>query len=360
MNSNFPTWYREVDLEPTEDMLKKRWASIDSLAKEATVSDIEEIIRFFLTKGELGRCTSMLNEAFQKTDTMFVVKNNERELVVLSGTLLVRIVESRADIAPFVCLGVECYSFYVSAPTHPLPDIIKILKDHFRTLSKEVRSYKPKMVPLKTLNLKSSIENLQAAASDSALPKVIDADVKAHTAIHIAWQGLRQAWSQSITDPLAVLAEETELLWLLQCGYIESLDTSVHKLRSDHACLVLAEQLASSTHFVPGPMSLLAMVEALIGKTSDQGDTETTLISAIFESNMEWRKERTAGPPTKLAPINSLLLKSIEFADQNAFSEQVRSLADGEAIDNQRKPAEIALQFYNEMLLCRLISTSSE
>lgn len=355
MNPNFPTWYREIDLEPTEEMLKKRWAAIETIAKEATTSDLEEIIRFFLTKGNLGDCASKLNASFQKTDAMFVIKNNERELVVLSGTVLIRVVDTRPDLASFVCLGMNCYSFYVSTDSHPLQEIIQLLKSHLRRISKEVRAYKSKLVPLKALNLKPAIEGFQAAAAEPSFPKLIETDLKAHLAIQGAWQGLRQAWTQSIVDPIAVLAEETELLWVLQCGYLDALESAVYKMQSDRACLILADQLASSTHFVPGPLALPAMIEALTQKTTDQGSTKINLISAIFESDLEWRKSRTILTSTKLAPIDSMLIKSTEVPDRAAFLQHASALADGSLLEEERSAVEIAIQFYNELLLAKLL-----
>lgn len=356
MNPNFPTWYREVNLTPTEEMLKKRWTAVEAIVKKADVGLIEELIRYFITRGKLGQCAPKLNAAFQKADQMFELKNNEKELVVLTGTILVRIVESRADLAAIVCLGVKCYRYYVSLDGHPLGEVVSVLERKYRELAASVRAYQNKLHPIKALSLKAAIDALQAAAGDPTLPKVIEAEIKAHTSIQTAWQAMSQAWNESLMNPLIILSEETELLWVLQCGYVDAVDMPVQKLNAAKACLLLAEQLANATKLVPGPLSIGAIFEALIQKSADKGAQPITILAAITSANSDWKGERPAPHASKLAPLPTLIAKAAESAPGMPLTELGKGIVDGDHYTKDNRVVDISIQYYHELLLLRILS----
>lgn len=332
-SQDLTTWYRSAGIEPIEERLSNLCAGIKEYIPSR--SEIVALTRLFCELGKpdensLGTFTASL----QKGEPSFRVNGAERELSLLAGVALAELIGKEptrlADLGALllVCAAVQ--------NLRPAPAVAEIPEIAVRYLSKRAVH---RMAQENTESDDALLVALTAPGSD-----------------RLAKEYLRQK------TEIAVLAEETNILWWLFSEYSRDLKKPWNKASVPEVVLVAGKELADLTRVIPGPVAAPAILRKVIRYARPELANPLTIKDAINNLTLPLRQKYVAeifrSELQQVLPIayGIKISTSTENGDAlEAFSQQT-GISPNQEID----PAALGYQIFLEVLLCRVWSNLEE
>ena len=334
MHKDFAEWYRSAGIEPNSEALPKRWAAIEEY--EVGPAEVVSLTQLFYELGEpKEEFIAAFRGPFQKADAAFPMRGNDREMIVLAGAELVGVIERASrDVADLAALSLVCAGAQNLRPGPAVPEIPELAA---RCLSERATS---RALP----DTESNGGELCEAISKLEAP---------HNLLAVELQKLQ--------FELAIVAEETNMLWWLVSEHSRDLNRAWRKLPVSARCLVAGKELADLTRVIPGPIAATAFLDRVIRSGRTKCPTAVSTSDAVNETPVEWRQEyEKKSYPSELediVPISHGIRLSLSAPDKDTWLPMFAK-ATGISPDSKSAPHTLAYQMFLETLLCRTFTMS--
>ena len=371
MHKSFADWYRAAGVEPTDDLLTKRWAGIEKFTDSLNAAGALDAVRVFhgLTPTIPGFLDAF-REPFKTADVAFAMSGNDLELGLLSGVSAVSIIEGRAGtLADVTALGMVCADYSGSRRMESFPSFVDKARQYLldrsaalRVMAHEVTLEPPDInraakeyLVVRTQNGGVELQSrgmMDLAATAEAIKETL-----------VAFNAFAQSSTAAVgalNERLQLLREECDIFWWVFSGYSRDLDGPFGELAPEVVPLVAAKELADLIAVPPGPVSARAILDRVLRSRGSQ-PAKVTLADAIREAPGEWLDTwATSETVTKHGDLCPTLLsaqRSTEVRSPDAWIEAVEELT-GVSTRVARGAVDLALQSYYEHLLVHLIDDS--
>lgn len=362
MYKHFPDWYREVHIEPTQELLKLRTKGIKKVISSINLQHALELVRllFSLSLHEKDFC-EIFCEKFRSVDSTFPLRDNEQELTILAGTTIAEIVATQNKFANLVALATVCASFLPHRSEPYIEDILSETKEYLLTKSAGLRGdIKQFSSNLPDLKINDTINKLETdfKATPNLPPgqlrePLINCLLKINDAVVQLTKASNEA-NNNMDKAFALLSEETNILWWVFGEFSHDLDKRIVDVPFPAACLVAGKELADLVKTIPGPLAANAFIDKMIRHGRSEVPEKISLKDAINQSSREWRKDwmkNSLVDLTKsLCPIHYAVKTSLSTDGEinwgSAYKKEV-----GIAFSHKTNPLNFALQVYHESLL---------
>jgi hypothetical protein len=282
----------------------------------------EEIIsfaRFFYGFGSQDdRSMDKFGTALQEADPSFLLQKRRQEMSVLAGAALIALIERDQydQLADLAALCLVCGGAQGVRTAVPVPELPKIAARY--------------------------IENRTSRRASRP----------AGTA-----EGEDESKIAALERELAIVSEESNMLWWLVSEYSRDRNQSWKKVGLLAASIIAGKELADLTRVIPGPVAAAAFLDRIV-RFSDSAESPKpiTIKVAIDTVPREWR-ERYAFKPAAhledLAPISNGIKLSLTVSEGGDWSPVFEK---GTALEasSEMLPNVLAYQMFLEGLIVRL------
>jgi hypothetical protein len=138
MHDLFADWYRQVDLDPSPELLKRRWNCVNSILDGLSMKVTTTLVGAFLglpgTKGQ-----EQLIHALKEADSTFPMKENAELVRVLAGACLAQCIDEKHDCAPFAALGLVSASCHGVGPKPLLTEVLEAANSYVMVEGQRIR-----------------------------------------------------------------------------------------------------------------------------------------------------------------------------------------------------------------------------
>lgn len=324
MHPDFPEWFRAANLEPSDEMLQKRWAGVDAfeVGRDEVILLVEVFFGIFgddnISKDVfLGK----FRKAFQDADSSFRMRDNNLELSVLAGAKLVVVMaEAASDVGDFAAIALVAFA---AQNLRKAPCVVEIPERAAKHLAHR------------------SVNRGQLDPDDTS---GLDED---------------QIEVKQLRRDLDIIGEESNVLWWVFGE--TSRDTNKHwsEYSVSQASLMAGKELANLTGISPGPAAAAALLDRVVKFAKSKPSPQIAVKNAIADISLEWRqkfvKDVYIGAMANLIPVSQGIKLSVDFTAGDAW---LQSFATSTRIQRSGKiaPKCLAYQIYLECLLSSIWS----
>lgn len=320
MHSDFSEWFRAAGMEPHADELQKRWVGVDAFEvdSEEVVSLVEIFFGFF---GGQDTFLAGFRKVFQDADASFRMRDNDRELSVLAGAVLVTVMEEGSlELGDLTALALVACAAQNLRAAPCVPDIPERAAKHLarRTVSR------------------GKLDPDEESTADE-----------------------NQLQVNQLQRNLDVIGEETNLLWWVFGESSRDTNERWSEYAVPRATLMAGKELANLTRIAPGPASASALLDRVIKYSKAKPPAQIAVKDAIAGVPLDWRqkylKDHYQDALAKLCPVSHGIKLSVDLAKGNAW---VPALATSTKVQREAKiaPHLLGYQVYIECLLASLLS----
>ena len=378
----FADWYRQVDLEPSPEVLARRWDCVEAALSALSVAGLYDLTRILYSLPESAEEPGAeLTKACKEADSTFPLKDNKELLRVLAGATLAQCIKERHELAPLAALSLVCVWCRDAGPRPLLPDVLsagrayldeesqKIRHDPMKPPDQSSRFRHPKVPKIAALSpladpgsdftlIKQHLDSIQKTVNQvtSAI-----AGLNAHfeNLVEDSKKGLSRV-ADSRRDPrVRVLEEETEILWWLFAEHSDELASPLGDLEMLSASMVLGSELASLTRLaLPVPAADAFLRRALSNTMGGYASEQRSLRQVVESAPEDWRREWSAKwaeqvrRTSSLTPVAMAIVGSAEGLDLADWARVYKAKG---AIDPDATLETLrwSRQLYDECLLLR-------
>jgi hypothetical protein len=316
MHSDFSEWFRAAGIELPDDALKKRWPVVDEFQvnRDDVISLADVFFGFFEGKDSF---LSSFRKAFQDADSNFRMKDNNRELSVLAGAILVTVIESDSvEVGDLAALALVSGAAQNLRATPCCPDIPESAAKHLS---------------------RRSVNRGELNPDDAE-------DEKQH---EIA----------KLRRDLDLVSEETNVLWWVFGESSRDTEKRWSEYNSLQTAIMVGKELADLTRIAPGPPAAAALLRRVMDHAKGKAPDQVSVKDAISAVPLEWRQNFAKNYcPTSLAnlrPVSQGIKLSVDLTNSTALGP---ALASSTKIQRNGKiaPQLLAYQVLIECLLAGL------
>lgn len=351
----FADRYAESGLSPSGEIITLRTAPAERIAGDITHAHIIDLISLYY--GASGIDLTWFRDEFAKEDPSFSLINNEREASVLAAAILEALITDGTDEA---ILGVVVGN--VSGHRTPVLSnkLITLALEEMGTRSVSAR--KPstgevKIAPTQTAKLTEEI----AAVAQNDWGALLSMLAKIRSEVLNSSRTISNQTTNSLSTvnrEVALLREESQMLWWLIGGHSRALARSFTALSPQQAALVGAVDLGDLTSVSRlGPVAAPSILERIIvlAKQPKGGSPKdlASIIDSVDRKDLQMLNIMPSKLPPRLAPVTAAidLARTIGIgAWHGRFFETT-----GLNANIEFEPIQLATQLYREHLLCQLI-----
>jgi hypothetical protein len=330
MHKNFGEWYRLVSIEPTDDVLKKRWAGVEEWVSSICDDDdaLLETVRIFRGLPEKTSREEFL-AAFRGHDAAFAQRSNELEQRVLAGAALVQCVLAERDNddeddVDGVRAAVLAGTAVEASRLHASDDTLEELSGEVLAGLHEIAKYQRSRSGFSTVLFEAKEEE----ALTTTLAQLVNAtDLgQLRTSVDAVFRTLLTALRHSesalegAAHDLRCADEETNILWWLAGGSSRDLNQPWSALK-EAIPLIAGWELADLTDVALGPQDAAALLERVVSETKTKSKEQPlhVYVNAVPE---EWAKARAAKLAERAIDLTPLSLALSHRSKSNTSSWQ--------------------------------------
>jgi hypothetical protein len=376
MHKSFADWYQVAAIKPTSEMLAKRWAAVEAMAKWEKGSLLQDLVR--LIRGTCPADASIrttVTEAARGADNTFSARDNDAELRILAGATSVSILEAPSERADLVGLGLIASSFQETQGDQVAREFFAYARQYLSNEAVRVRASGQRPVVPDPIELKEKdpLGAFRTAMTNSPDHKQTAEPVVALvTAATAAVGTLLRDHAAHVYGELDALREESNMFWWVFSGYSRELSQPFSALGLPATCLVAAKELSDLTQLFPGPRAAPALLDRVLRdvvtevatakpRKGSSGEANTIRISdAVNAAPRDWRTKWIAAcapaAARELTPLLTAVQTSLATEDAkdwiSAFTKST-TLA-----DSSHAPATLAIQAYLESVFTRVVKTA--
>ena len=241
MDERFGEWLRDALADVDDDILKRRWSAVESLANDLDESEILDLVLYTTTcPPKSDESIQKARKAFWEYDNAFRMEGNDLELRRLCGAIVIHSLSSTGS-PQRMRTALACVCLHIGSSQHDFGwgALREEAEEVLGRLAVGVRSGDAKQGTL----LNTTPQNKILAR----LRKLID-DGHDQVPIHDLHQFLTQFQkdikhvatdNRSMHTALSIQKEETDILWWLMAGYSNDLTIRFSGLASGcggHRC----------------------------------------------------------------------------------------------------------------------------
>jgi len=337
MHKHFSDWYRVIEIEPRGDDILKRWSGVETFVGVLDTFKALDTVRLFVGT-PLGNpeFKDELANTFQKADPAFPMRENDLELRVLAGAILVHHLNTKkGNLADAIALGISTGSCVPLRANVLISDVWAIAQEYMAQEGQAIRSHR-----------QTSVIKLQDPKPEQLL-----------AAVQTVMKGTNDIFSE-VDDMLATLREQGDILWWLHAGISRDTESMYRDMEIPEASVYAGKELSDLTALLPGPVSAPAVLDSLLSIISSPLPQAVALDAAINKLDRGWKEARVVeagGEADGLTPVHLALRKSVEASAWVRAFEQ----ATGSKVKNAKfGPVDLAMQMYQERLLLRAIKST--
>lgn len=354
IHPHFADWYSEVDLRSDEANLDARWKGVASVAKSADYDDVEALVRLsFGARMKPPRpAIERIRQEFRDCDETFETQGNDRELEILAGACLVAIMDDEESMAAAAALAITTAELAGARQAIVPMDLLTFAENAIDRLAGAVRQrpeltdenlFQPPKIDFDEAVQKIN-ENQHWSYAGEAF-KLAAGEVR--TTVKVLAESQRQIVN-SLSRFLRIQDEELQILWWIIGQRSWEYDCPFDDIPALAKPLVLANELARNTEFLPGPPSIVGLLSrAGLGKHES-----LTIPEAINAADPEWLakivREEDQSPVS--CPIHFGIKRQLETGAGDAWVPGWAATTQIEP-DHAVSPIQLGLFFYRERLL---------
>lgn len=321
MHTDFPRWYREVSVEENRDRLQRRWMGLSSILPTLDQAAVENLLRtvFHAKSGPTPEAIEKIRQAFKVADDLFDLQGNDREVEVLSGSILAVLLEKNDHLSGWAALAITT-SALNGKRTLQLPlDLIALAENAIARIAEKNRE-RP---------------NLQSAKLDA--PKIGFAKAKeklttidavgigatfdaAAEAINLSLSNMVKEFNSSIdatADFIAIQDEELNMLWWVLGERSDGVKKIFTAIPERQRPLILGAELADATTYLPGPRS----IGGLLTRAGLESKHTLTIPDAVNACDKAWLEplsnNKAVSPLSQ--PIHFAIQRKLETGDEASW-----------------------------------------
>ena len=295
MDERFGEWLRDALADIDEDILKRRWSAVASLASDCDESEILDLLLYTTA------CPPQNEESIQKArkvfwelDNAFRMERNDLELRRLCGAVVIHSL-SIADSPQRMRTALACVCLHLGTAQHDFgwSPLYEEAEGVLRDLAAEVRSGDAKQgTPPNTVLQSKTLARLKKMINEGHEQVPINDLHGILTQFH---KDIKQVAADNRTTrtALSVQKEETDILWWLLAGFSNDLKTPFSGLAPAVAALVAGKELADHVQHRPGPLSVQAILNRAIQEAGDP-DQPVSLPDVLQMLPAPWKKALAA------------------------------------------------------------------
>ena len=231
MHLHLIEWLRGVHLHPDAKLAEQRWQAAKKAGQNINQSFAAKLLRLFLYPDPTPEEVAWLTGTLLKHDSEFTIKDNQEEIRLMAGIVIVTALEKSSAVSDALSLGLRAGSFPLDRTVPAQPEIVTEAENYLQAESERMR---PDAFEIKTESaekkLGASYKTMRdlEAAGDTA--KAQSARANYHKAVLDAVAEN----NTNIQSQIQRLAEESAMLWwvlgehstLLKCSTSTLTDVS--------------------------------------------------------------------------------------------------------------------------------------
>jgi hypothetical protein len=313
MDTNFSDWHKVAGMEPNPEALLKQGAAIAEY--RPIPAQIVMLTRLFY--GFLKQDDPFLEDfrhIFQAQDPTFPMRDNMQQMAVLAGAALIEIIKHGGD--------------------ERLADLAALCM------------------------VSAAAQGLRAAPFVPEMPEIAARYLEGRTSKRVSVEADKDGKGSEfelneLRSRLAVVSEETNMLWWLVSESSRDLKRTWIKLGLPATAIVAGKELADLTQVIPGPVAALAFLDKIVRiSNSGKSPKNVKIKDAIEKTPREWREQNVPEPYgglKDLQPITNGIKLSLTVAEGGEWSAVFEK---GTAIKDasQILPSALAYQFFLERM----------
>lgn len=268
MNSMFGEWYRQAEIEPQSVDLGHRWKGVESLKAKSDPEFAANLARLHFTLSDVpDSFIAELRKVFFEIDNNFRMINNDNELRVLSGAVLIEMIQRNDVFADGVSLVVQAAAFPELRKKTPLEDLLKAVKKHVFDRAIAVRALPAKTKAPPLADVEPTLNAMKTNIASGTTPTWAEVEALLRSLaeniakVNQSAEG-RINSSQRQQD---ILLEESNIIWWLFGGAVRETETQYSGLGAAEAALYAAKDLSSLTQVLPPPVASSVYLERALG-----------------------------------------------------------------------------------------------
>lgn len=358
MNKEFAEWYRAVDIEPDHQRLQNRWQGIESYcSRDIGCPEILNLVRLFLNLTVSNDFKDNLIKAFFESDNAFPQKDNDNELSVLAGAIIVHISENNiSQLKTFALLAIAAASFKRKVV---VPSILILLKTNLNDTMFAIRDVKSidtvsiSNPPIK--GLRDSLKSVEETKNWIPPDEIAKQFSSYLMTINKSIVQINSAIDESLSLQ-RIYREDSQILWWLSSEYSKDMHKPINELNDAESCIVMGKELADIVETLPGPYSAKAVLYKIFSAFSEDSQ-EFTLSKAINKTDKEWRQKTLKKYEIKktkdVTPILAAIYESLRVEKADEWLPAYKQLTGISAKVTKISIVELAYQVYTECLLLK-------
>lgn len=293
MPLQFADWYRSAAVDPPEGLLEKRWATVETLARDADKSKVIAYATCFALAAHEKNVPSGFRESFHATDDTFPIKDNLQEVRVLAGAVLHQIILAGGRAAATAALALACGTIGPRVSVAPTSDHVSAAHKYLIHKSRDLRRGDALRPSAHHAPTAKRLAELFAAPifQNNQLPGLHQPLLAAVTELSAALADV-QGQTAEMAVRLAAREEEINILWWLQTGFSRDLQLPFSDVGVTAGSLIFPSELADLTSIIPGPDSILAVLVDALGRAGASSAAETvTIAQTVNATSRAWREQ---------------------------------------------------------------------
>jgi hypothetical protein len=293
-------------------------ATIQAKLDQVMVGNLLRIV-FRAKGGAAPEAMAQIRQAFKDADDLFDMDGNDREIEVLSGSILAVLLEKNDDLSAWTAIAITTSTLNgnrtLQLPTNLLATaenaITRIAeKNRARPDLQSTRLAKPNLVFTKA---KEKLTTFDAAGIGATFDAAAEA-------INVTLSAMVNKINSSITATanfIAIQDEELNMLWWVLGERSDGLKKPFSAVPEKARPLVFGSELAEATSYLPGPLS----IEGLLARAGLKANKMLTIPDAVNACEKSWLESLTdATPIASLAqPIHLAIQRKRETGDENSW-----------------------------------------
>ncbi len=364
MHRHFSDWYREADINPEPETLKHRFQGIETIVGSIDAKEVLELVRLLFSLPLRDKTfNEKFTEAFRSADATFPMRNNQKELSVLAGATIAKMLDEVNKWDNLAALTTLCASFlpYRSGP--PLNDIIFEAREYLLSSSARLRTNLEfssiELPSLKIKNLKNTLNQHLESCDPNNLQQKTLIEPLVNYIIQTAATVSEFMKSTSIAadsncKSFNLLSEELNILWWVFGEFSKDLEQRMSDVPFPAACLVAGKELADLVITLPGPLAPKAFLSKMIGAGRTDQPSKIQLKDAINQLPKQfrekWIKEKDIDITQSICPVHLGANFSLSTDGDDDWWPPYRKMT-GIDISHEVNPSDLSFQVYRESLL---------
>jgi GTPase-associated system helical domain len=349
MIEGLPELYgRAAIAQVTEDALEKRSKAILTITTKRKMPWLLDCVRLYLKKpitGDIFRGEFV--KTFKDEDSMFYEADNDLELRVLAGAVINEYISKNKNEDRYVlamallsgCFGMADRDVINAQNISKAAEIVEATSNDLRTGD----SGEPPTIP--------ELGDIPGELAD--FPSVRKFLAKLNDTFG-EFVGEYEASDKALRHKVNVLSEESQIHWWLFRSFSNSVQQRFEELDAKVAPVVLAYELYLVTEMIPGPVNadeFLKKAFSMVPGINTNKYSIKEAVTALYEHLSENIKALDFERFGNLCPLVLGVHRSLDSAGDAGWT-KVFERSTGLSADFSDTPLEIAMQFYNEALLC--------